>query len=372
MNCQEVMEYMQRELDGDLDDRETEILMTHTRHCPECTAVFERLKLLSAGLDNLPKVTPGYSLVDAIMPKLLELQTSAELMAADPVRGEEPEGSIPRRRQTQERRKNRFSYRIMGGVVAAGIVVGLVFIANPFEGFIRTNSSDDSAMTADTFSADTASKSGTFSSQSTANSNAPKSNDEVSVSGNNGVSESASVQDQAASDSKDTASSDKIQRSENPAAKDIAEQDSPAKGEKSASPAAEPEASQPDRLGNSSGNGAAKSDEPTSAAPLPGIAPPDANNADSAAGMSAIIHDPVVPSPDKRYAAAVVDGAMQIYTTSDNVKIFQGEKRTSELTNLVWAADSKTFTYETAAADGKQEVYVVDLTALSESLKADE
>ena len=65
------------QLDGDLDEQETEILMTHTRHCPDCAAMFSRLQMLSSGLENLPKVTPSYSLVDAIMPRLQELQTAA-------------------------------------------------------------------------------------------------------------------------------------------------------------------------------------------------------------------------------------------------------------------------------------------------------
>ena len=76
MNCQEVMEYMQRQLDDDLDEHEYEVLINHTRHCPDCAAMFERLQLLSAELTSLPKVIPSYSLVDAIMPRLQELQTA--------------------------------------------------------------------------------------------------------------------------------------------------------------------------------------------------------------------------------------------------------------------------------------------------------
>ena len=82
MNCQEVMELMQRQLDDDLDESEIEVLMNHTRQCPDCAAMFERLQLLSAELTSLPKVMPSYSLVDAIMPQLerIELfsQTEAE------------------------------------------------------------------------------------------------------------------------------------------------------------------------------------------------------------------------------------------------------------------------------------------------------
>jgi len=382
MNCQEVMEYMQRELDGDLDERETEILMTHTRHCPECSTVFERLKLLSAGLDNLPKVTPSYSLVDAIMPKLLELQAaqSAE-SAADPVHADETEVFAPRRRQTPERRKNRFSYRIMGGVVAAGIVVGLVFITNPFQGLNSTNSKNDSALTADMSSADTASEGRLYSTESAMNSNAPKSNDEVRVSGNSGgASQGISAQDQMSPDSAGSPSSDSMQNKENPTAKGNAGSDSSVKGDQKSSSGGGSDQDVKGQLksnsanGSMSGNAGGQSDAPSGQkAPLPSLAAPDpnANNTESDKGLAAAIPDPIVPSPDKRYAAAVVDAALQIYTTADNVKIFQGVKRDSGITNLSWSADSKTFTYETSAADGKKQVYIVDLAALSETLKAE-
>ncbi|MFS0727490.1 zf-HC2 domain-containing protein [Paenibacillus sp. 1P07SE] len=125
MTCQEVMDYMQRQLDGDLDERETDILNKHTRHCPDCAAMMDRLRLLSDELASLPKVTPSFSLVDAIMPQLdkLDAQTQAPAATQPPA---------ARRAAPAERRQSwldRLPLKTISGVVAASIVAGL-FILN--------------------------------------------------------------------------------------------------------------------------------------------------------------------------------------------------------------------------------------------------
>lgn len=70
MNSQEVMELMNRYLDGDLNEQEVERLERHLQLSPEATAMFERLKRLHHQLEQLPMVTPPTSIVDAILPKL--------------------------------------------------------------------------------------------------------------------------------------------------------------------------------------------------------------------------------------------------------------------------------------------------------------
>lgn len=73
MSCTEVGEYMQRQLDDDLNEHELKILKEHTRNCRSCSALFERLTLLSGSLEQLPRVTPPISIVDSIMPELMKL-----------------------------------------------------------------------------------------------------------------------------------------------------------------------------------------------------------------------------------------------------------------------------------------------------------
>jgi len=122
------MDYMQRQLDGDLDERETDILNKHTGHCPECAAMLERLQRLSDELDSLPKVTPPFSLVDAILPQLDELDRGAAPHAAAVAAPD----VAARRTAPAERRKSwldRLPLKTLSGVVAASIVAGL-FIFN--------------------------------------------------------------------------------------------------------------------------------------------------------------------------------------------------------------------------------------------------
>ncbi|MEI7027414.1 zf-HC2 domain-containing protein [Paenibacillus sp. y28] len=78
MICEEVVELMQRELDGDLSDAEKLALTAHLEQCPDCAAMFRRMQQLHSGLVSLPKVEPPFSLVDALLPRLDELDRLRE------------------------------------------------------------------------------------------------------------------------------------------------------------------------------------------------------------------------------------------------------------------------------------------------------
>jgi hypothetical protein len=73
MKCPEAVEWMHRYLDHDLNEEESFLLFEHIRSCEECAETFELLNKLSAQLEELPKVVPNYSLVDAILPQLDEI-----------------------------------------------------------------------------------------------------------------------------------------------------------------------------------------------------------------------------------------------------------------------------------------------------------
>ncbi|OCT17189.1 hypothetical protein A8709_24745 [Paenibacillus pectinilyticus] len=130
MKCQEVMIYMQRQLDGDLAPNEEDELHAHLRHCLDCAEMFERLQALSDELSQLPKVMPPFSLVDAIMPQLLQLDQQSENESVTdnviafhaPAAVQETEERSPRSGVT--RFKNQFSWKIASGVVAAGLILG--------------------------------------------------------------------------------------------------------------------------------------------------------------------------------------------------------------------------------------------------------
>jgi len=82
MTCQEVVEVMNRYLDGDLDEHERVLLMEHLNNCPDDQELFDRLQRLSEELEELPKVTPPFSLVDSILPQLAEIDALRDAKAA--------------------------------------------------------------------------------------------------------------------------------------------------------------------------------------------------------------------------------------------------------------------------------------------------
>lgn len=131
MNCQEVMELMQRQLDDDLSDAELEVLMNHTRQCPDCAAMFERMKQLSAELTALPKVTPSYSLVDAIMPELERLDRLATSTATAAEAASVASGGVAAAPRRMPRKRRWTTWSAIGSVVAAGIVAGLFILNDP-------------------------------------------------------------------------------------------------------------------------------------------------------------------------------------------------------------------------------------------------
>jgi hypothetical protein len=125
------MELMQRYVDRDLNEEETSRLLEHVGQCPECAAMFQRLVRLSRGLEQLPRVAPPYSLVDAILPQLDKIQPEpAAAPASAPSETAETAGRIPKSRRTG-RRNHRWWIPRISGVAAVGIVVSLLILNRP-------------------------------------------------------------------------------------------------------------------------------------------------------------------------------------------------------------------------------------------------
>ncbi|WNR46348.1 zf-HC2 domain-containing protein [Paenibacillus roseipurpureus] len=123
MKCQEVMIYMQRQLDGDLTPNEEDELHAHLMHCLDCAQMYERLQSLSDELSQLPKVKPPFSLVDAIMPQLLELDKQPVNPVVVPFQAAS-ESMAGRKITKRSRIREQFSWKIASGVVAAGLIIG--------------------------------------------------------------------------------------------------------------------------------------------------------------------------------------------------------------------------------------------------------
>jgi anti-sigma factor RsiW len=138
MTCSEVIEIMQRYLDQDTDPSEEAAMQSHVLECPECAAMWSRLRQLNEELVQLPKVTPAFSLVDAILPRLEEIDLLASKLESTtglggtgvtvPETKHEATGTI-QGKKTAGSWFRRVPWATAGGVVAAGIVLGL-FIVN--------------------------------------------------------------------------------------------------------------------------------------------------------------------------------------------------------------------------------------------------
>lgn len=109
MNQQEVIELMQRHLDHDLNDKELNLLLEHLDQDPESREMFERMKLLSENLANLPRVSPPQSIVDSIMPELDRLEQEKTISLQ------------PTKKHTTQKR----FWTYASGIMAAAVVLGL-------------------------------------------------------------------------------------------------------------------------------------------------------------------------------------------------------------------------------------------------------
>ncbi|MFC4811317.1 anti-sigma factor family protein [Paenibacillus sp. GCM10023250] len=376
MNCQEVMDYMQRQLDGDLDERETEILMNHTRHCSECAAMFERLKRLSEGLESLPKVAPSYSLVDAILPKL------AELSAAEEARTVEPppivaagEGTNPRRTQKSGNGWRRWlPMSTAGGVVAAGVIVGMFFLNSGGTHTLRDSADSGMAASAD----NAADSSASIMNEAIQENNAAA---DTGSSGDAAAKNDGGVAAQGAEKNKAAAGGAEVHKDQI-AVDPNGEAMPPIMDGRSAGGADADQSYPPnfatgssgegDTAANGGGNAPAAGSNQTLSGPSGAQDGVAADRTDSSGGnMSAMTPDnnpsvsskePVMASPisaDKQYQAFIVDGdTVSVYTVDGSELKYQSAKRTG-IADLRWTEDDK-LTYTAVDADGVKKTFVVN------------
>ena len=130
MKCEEVVEWMHRYLDHDLGDAETAQMLQHVAQCPECAENFSLLRALSRELEDLPQMTPKFSLVDAIMPQLDAIdearrEQSSTIQEMSPV----PAAFENLQRSSERKPKQKWLNSMMGrmsmGAAAAAVVLGV-------------------------------------------------------------------------------------------------------------------------------------------------------------------------------------------------------------------------------------------------------
>ena len=140
MNCEEVMELMQRHIDGDLNGDEQKKLTDHLEACPDCAEMMERLEQIDNDLANLPKVVPSFSLVDSILPRLQEIDAASGEW--NRVR-DEAAGRAPERPARPWYARGAF-VRI-GGAAAAAAVLGVLIVNGLSDSFGGVSSEQSTA-----------------------------------------------------------------------------------------------------------------------------------------------------------------------------------------------------------------------------------
>lgn len=115
---------MQRYLDHDLDPEETAQLHRHIAVCPACAETFQVLKALSRDLEDLPAVTPPFSLVDSILPQLDAIDLARNERLAEAAR--KPAEMIPEPRRSSRKASwwSSIAGRTVIGSAAAAIILG--------------------------------------------------------------------------------------------------------------------------------------------------------------------------------------------------------------------------------------------------------
>lgn len=119
MSCEEAYEWMQRDLDGELDDAEKEELLRHYTSCPACALLYERLHSLSTYLEQLPIVEPPFSIVQSILPQLDEIDRTRQLSPSD----REQVASVE---VLPKKKKRAIWYRYIGTATAAGLLISAI------------------------------------------------------------------------------------------------------------------------------------------------------------------------------------------------------------------------------------------------------
>ncbi|WP_274520453.1 zf-HC2 domain-containing protein [Paenibacillus beijingensis] len=436
------MDDMQRQLDGDLDERESDILMAHLQNCPECSEMFDRLQRLSQELEQLPKVMPPFSLVDAIMPKLAEIDAAAvgtgtsvtrnvaglrrnygsaltlPTSEAEHRRASDDAGETlaGRSSRLEKRRKRRFTFGALGGIVAAAVVAGLFLVTYQPNMISSGNQAADALPSSG--SAAESSASGDFSASTKASSSESKESDnsqrstaaqeseqnqkmdssenpEASADGSSTEKQAPALGDDyvvpqqsnqgessgdpdktfSAPDEKSSLPSNGSMDGPDSGSEESSTSDSSADGTNSGSAGAAeaPGGDSPDlKDGIAGGNpesGAAGGTDGSSPA-HPGIAGTPGQETGPNMGIAASPEAMVSPSdtsPDGTFKAAVKDGVVSVYKAEGGGGVvFESDPKKGTIGNLAWI-DNKTLTYTVTNGEDSKVTYKVDVEAGSES-----
>lgn len=122
-------EWMNRYLDGDLSEEDADILFRHIDNNPDDADTFRIMSALSLQLEKLPDVKPRFSLVDSILPALDDIDAERRAEIASDIGIMEPQheskDEFTERRRQRSSWRDRLPVRTIGGLVAAGVILGV-------------------------------------------------------------------------------------------------------------------------------------------------------------------------------------------------------------------------------------------------------
>jgi hypothetical protein len=128
-----IWDLMQRDLDDDLSPEEQLFLRSSVQKDPDLQLMYERLKRVSDQLEQLPPVTPAFSIVDSILPQLEEAALQPSTAPAS-TRTELPRLELKSSASQAKRPKWKglpvWMARAGSGLVAACLLFGLFFMVN--------------------------------------------------------------------------------------------------------------------------------------------------------------------------------------------------------------------------------------------------
>ena len=320
MNCHEVMELMQRQLDEELSQAEREIWTAHSKQCPDCAEKFELLKLISLELTSLPKVTPRYSLVDAIMPELDRL---------DNLKKHENTPAITPSQAIPNKTKSKFSWRALSGVIAAAAVCGIFIATYPYSSGAK-KSNDVMPIAANMQGSRVAPET----------LEAP-----FAASNNSGNNKAGEVGAESYSVEKNTESSQNTEQTKQAVSDRLPED--PIKGLSN-------DENQMSRSQNESGAETSKSDTSRVTGHV----------LEQNSNKLPFNHSSL--SPNEQLVASVINYSVVVQNASRDYVIMETDRKNGKLMNFVWSEDSKKLTYEVHLDQGAIITYVIDLEQMQE------
>jgi len=369
MTNQEVNEYMQRFLDEDLNESELEALMEHIRQSPASAALFDRLQRLDTELDQLPKVVPPMSIVDSILPRLELAGLMDQAPMTDTVSTDNLSNHvIPLARRVPLR--ERINFRLMSGVIAAGIVLTLFFTDLGPQMSFQTANDDTAALDDISMNTSMASKSDAkMSKESAAIQSAP--NDEQGGS----INEATEAEDPTLSI---TFAEPALPESDvnEPMANDIAEVPTPWVDNGNVLE---------DNIINddmeASNKGLVATETPTDSDSVGTVAPSDSGAAAASVEepsserimVTATQLLPSVVSPNEQLTGtvtAVAEGGQQIIITDlSGNQVYQSAVYQGTLDQLTWSPDSTQLHFEVNVDNASTVHMTINIIALTEALK---